>query len=138
MNRKHVVQHQLRIWLSAPKFANRVDNHCMPGQRRGNSDSKRTGSAKGDPLGATHRLIDILQDASRVVQEQFPRCAQSNSSRQSVEQRESQFALQIPDLPRQGGLSNTEALSRTSKMLLFANDDEVPQVPKFHLIPSKH
>jgi len=57
----------------------------MPGYRSGNSDSKRTRFAKGYPLGASLRLINVLQDTSRIAQKQFPRRAQSNSSGQSVE-----------------------------------------------------
>jgi hypothetical protein len=53
----------------------------MPGYCGGNSYSKRTGSAKRYPLGASLRLIDILQNASRIAQKQFSRRAQSNSPR---------------------------------------------------------
>jgi hypothetical protein len=65
----------------------------MPGYRSGNSDSKRTGFAMCDPLGAKLRLIDVLQDTSRIGQEQFSRRVQSNSSRQPVEQGEPEFSL---------------------------------------------
>jgi len=65
----------------------------MPGYRGGNSDSKRTGLAKGYPLGTALRLIDVLQDTSRIAQKQFARRAQSDSSGQSVEQKESHLPL---------------------------------------------
>jgi hypothetical protein len=42
------------------------------------------------------------------------------------------------DLPRQGRLSDMEALGCSSEMLLFSNADEIPQMPKFHLIPSRY
>jgi hypothetical protein len=65
----------------------------MPGHGSGNSDSKRARFAKGYPLGASLRLIDVLQDTSRISQKNFPRHAQSNSSGQSVEQEESHLPL---------------------------------------------
>jgi hypothetical protein len=81
---KQMVHHQLHVWLPAPEFAKRVQHHPMPRKRRGNADAERTGLAKGDPLGASLRLIDVLQDTSRVAQKHFPRRAQSDSSGQSV------------------------------------------------------
>jgi hypothetical protein len=45
----------------------------VPRYRSGNSDSKRTGFATGYPLGAKLRLIDVLQDSTRIGQKQFPR-----------------------------------------------------------------
>jgi hypothetical protein len=93
MNRKQMMQLQLHVRLPAPEFAKGVYNQSMPGYRSGNSDSKRTRFAKGYPLGASLRLIDVLQDTSRIAQKQFPRRAQSNSSGQSVEQEESHLAL---------------------------------------------
>ena len=93
MNSKQVMQFQRRVRLPAPEFAKGVYNHSMPGYRSGNSDSKRTGFALGNPLGAKLRLIDVLQDTSRIGQKQFPRLVQPNSSRQSVEQGESEFSF---------------------------------------------
>jgi hypothetical protein len=37
--------------------------------------------AEGDPLGAALRVFDVLQDASRVVQEQRSSRTQSNAAR---------------------------------------------------------
>src|SRR5258708_27279659 len=93
MNRKQMMQLQLHVRLPAPEFAKGVYDQSMPGHRGGNSDSKRTRFAKSYPLGASLRLIDVLQDTSRISQKQFPRRAQSNSSGQSVEQEESHLLL---------------------------------------------
>src|ERR1700730_14479066 len=93
MNGKQMMQLQFRVRLAAPEFAKGVYNQSMPGYRVGNSDSKRTGFAKGYPLGASPRLIDVLQDTSRIAQKQFPRRAPSNSARQSLEQEETHLAL---------------------------------------------
>src|SRR6267143_634964 len=93
INRKQMMQLQLHVRLPAPEFAKGVYNYSMPGYRSRNSDSKRTRFAKGYPLGASLRLINVLQDTSRIAQKQFPRRAQSNSSGQSVEQEESHLAL---------------------------------------------
>src|SRR4029077_4400975 len=93
MNRKQMMQLQFRIRLPAPEFAKGVYNQSMPGYRSGNSDSKCTRFTKGYPLGAPLRLIDVLQDTSRIAQKQFSSRAQSNSPGQSVEQKESQLTL---------------------------------------------
>src|ERR1700730_17796881 len=93
MIRKQMMQFQLYVRLAAPEFAKGVYNQSMPGYGRGNSDSKRTRFAKGYPLSASLRLIDVLQDTSRIAQKQFPRRAQLNSPGQSVEQEETHLAL---------------------------------------------
>ena len=46
MNRKQMMQLQLRVRLPAPEFAKGVYNQSMPGYRSGNSNSKRTRFAK--------------------------------------------------------------------------------------------
>src|SRR4029077_6168032 len=97
-----------------------------------------TGFAKGDALGASLRLIDVLQDTSRIAQKHVTRRAQSDSSGQSVEQEESHLPLQILDLPRQGRLSDMETPGCSSEMLLFCNADEIAQMPKLHLIPFRY
>src|SRR3984893_18398183 len=85
INRKQMMQLQLHVRLPTPQFAKRVYNYSMPGYRSGNSDSKRTGFAVGYPLGAKLRLIDVLQDATRISQKEFPRRVQSDASWQSIE-----------------------------------------------------
>jgi len=69
MNRKQMMQLQLHVGLPTPQFAKSVYHHPVPGYRGRNADAKRTGLAMGDPPGATLRLIDVLQDASRIAQE---------------------------------------------------------------------
>src|SRR6476660_1687562 len=71
MNRKQMLQLHLDVRLSTPEFAKGVSNQPMPRYRSGNSDSKRTSSAVGNPLGAPLRIFDVLQDASRIAQKQF-------------------------------------------------------------------
>src|SRR5580693_7267550 len=95
------MKHELDVWVSSSEFAKHIDHRAMPGHGRGDADSKRPGLAKGHPFGASPRLVDVVQDTSRVAQEQCPRRAQSNATRQSVEQEESDLLLQILDLPRQ-------------------------------------
>ncbi len=135
VDREQMMHHQLYVWLPTPEFAERVRNHSMPRERHSDADSQCTGVAKGDQLGASLRLIDVLQDTSCIAQEQFPSRAQSDSSGQSVEQEEPHLPLQILDLPRQGRLSDMEARGCSSEMLLFRNADEIAQMPKLHLIP---
>jgi hypothetical protein len=85
VNREQMLHNQLHVWLLPPKVANGVRNHPMPRQRRGDSNSKRTGFAEGDPLSAPLGILDILQDALRIAEKQFSRRTQPDSSRQSVE-----------------------------------------------------
>jgi hypothetical protein len=87
------------------------------------------GLAKGNPFGASPRLVDIVQDTSRVAQEQCPRRAQSNATRQSVEQEESDLLLQILDLPRQRRLRDMEPRRRATEVLLLPDRDEIAQMP---------
>jgi hypothetical protein len=123
------MQREFHVWVSTSEFAKHIDDRAMPRHRRGNADSKRTGLAKGHPFGAPPRLVDVLQDTSRVAQEQRPRRAQSNATRQSVEQEESDLPLQILDLPRQGRLCDMEARGCSSEMLLLSDRDEIAQMP---------
>jgi hypothetical protein len=91
MNRNQVMQLQLRVRLRAPESAKGVYDQAMPGYCSGNSDSKRTRFAMRNPFRAKLRLINVLQDTSRIGQKQLARFVQSNSSRQSIEQGESKF-----------------------------------------------
>jgi len=130
------MQHELDVRVATSEFAKRLDDRAMPGHRCGDADSKRAGLAKGYPFGAPPRLVDVVQDTPRVAQEQFSRRAQSNATRQSVEQEESDLLLQILDLPRQRGLRDMEARGGAPEMLLLSDRDEIAQMPQFHLIPS--
>src|SRR5712691_1898660 len=85
-------------------------------------------------LGASLRVIDILQDAPRIGQEQFPSSVQPYASRQSVEHGESHLLLQVLNLARQGRLNDVQPLGRPPEVLFFCEPNEVPQVSKFHLI----
>jgi len=123
------MKHEFHVWVATSEFAKHIDDRAMPGHRRGDADSKRTGLAKGNPFGASPRLVDVVQDTSRVAQEQFPRRAQSNASRQSVEQEEPDLPLQILNLPRQRRLSEMEARGRPSEVLLLSSRYEIAQMP---------
>ena len=126
------MQHELHPWLPAPKLAERVHDHAVPRNRRCDADAKRPGLAEGDVLRPSLRLLDVLQDASRVVQEQFPRRAQPDASGQSVEQEKSQLPFQVLDLPRERRLCDMQPVGCTSEMLLFSNANEIAEVPEFH------
>ena len=93
--------------------------------RRRDADSKRARFAKGNPLCASLRLFDVLQNASRIIQKYVPRLAQSDSSRQSVEQEEAHLPFQVLNLPRQGRLCDMEARGRSSEVLLLSDGDEI-------------
>src|SRR6476646_389768 len=112
------MQHELHVWVATSEFTKHIDDRAMPGHRRGDADSKRTGLAKGHPFGASPRLVDVVQDPSRVAQEQFSRRAQPNASRQSLAQEKPDLCLQILDLPRQRRLRDMEPRRRAAEVLL--------------------
>jgi hypothetical protein len=80
-----MTQLQFDARLPTSQFAKGVYNQSVPGHGSGNSDSKRTGFAMGYSLGATLRLIDVLQDATRIRQKQFSRRIQSDTAWQPIE-----------------------------------------------------
>ena len=127
-----MMNHQLDGWVPAPEFAEGVHDQPMPGHRRCDADSQCTRLAKGHPFGTALRLVDVLQDASRIVQEQCPRRTQSDAAGQSVEQEEPQLPLQVSDLPREGRLHDMEPIGRSSEMLLLSNGNEIAEMPEFH------
>jgi len=126
------MNHQLDVWVPSPEFAEGVHDQPVPGHRRGNADAKGTRLTEGQPFGTTLRLVDVLQDASRIVQEQSPSRAESDASGQSVEQEKPQLSLQVLDLPGEGRLDDMEPIGRSSEVLLFPNGDEIAQMPEFH------
>ena len=58
---------EFHVRLMTAELAKRVCDHAVPRDGRRDSDSKRAGLAKGNPLGAALRAFDVLQDASHVV-----------------------------------------------------------------------
>src|SRR3984893_15708138 len=122
------MKHEFHVWVATSEFAKHIDDRAMPGHRRGDPDSKRTRLAKGHPFGASPRLVDVVQDTSRVAQEQFPRRAQSNATRQSVEEEKPDLLLQILDLARQRRLRNMEPHRRATEMLLLPDPEEIAQM----------
>src|SRR5260370_24332857 len=71
IKRKQMMQLQLHVRLPAPELAKGVYNQSMPGYRRGNYDSKRTGFAMRYPLRANRSLIPYMQPASPIVRKRF-------------------------------------------------------------------
>ena len=72
---------ELHVRLTTAEFAKCVGHHAVPRHSGRDADSKRPRFAEGDPLGAALRVFDVLQDASRVVQEQRSSRTQSNAAR---------------------------------------------------------
>src|SRR4029077_6384852 len=132
------MQLQLRVRLPASETTKRVWHHPMPGERFDKSDSQRTRLAGSHPPGAQFRLLDFEQNAAGIAQEQLPRRAQLHPTRQPVEQRKSKLLLQVPDLPRQRGLSDSETLGRSSVMLLLPDGHEIAQMAELHSIPRSY
>jgi len=132
MNGHHVMQDELNAWLPTTEFTKRVHDQAVPRYRRSNADSKSASLAEGDPAGTSLRILDILQDASRVTQEHLSRIAQSHPTGEPVEQEESHILFEIPDLSRQRRLRDTQSCSGSPEMLLFSHADEIAQMPEFH------
>jgi hypothetical protein len=126
VHRQQMMQLQFRVRQLPPESAENICDHSMPGHRGCYSDSQRTGLAVRNALGASFRVLNILEDSSRIGQEQFPRGVQSHSTRQAVEQGESHLSLQILNLPRQGRLNDVEPFRRAPEVLFFRNADKIP------------
>jgi hypothetical protein len=75
------MKYEFHVWMATSEFTKHIDDRAMPGHGRGDADSKRTGLAKGHSFGAAPRLVDVVQDTSRVAQEQLPRRAQPDATR---------------------------------------------------------
>jgi hypothetical protein len=93
MHRHQMMEHELDVRLPAPEFAKRVHNQPMPGHRRRDADSKRARLAESNPFGAAPRVVDVLQNASRIAQEHLSCFAQSHSARQFAQDR---MVLAVP------------------------------------------
>ena len=61
------------------------------------------------------------------------RCAYLHAAGESVEEFETDLLLQILSLARQCGLRHAQPLSRAPVVLLFADRQEISQVPQFHI-----
>jgi hypothetical protein len=71
------------------------------------------------------RLIHLLKNAPRVIQEQLPRGTYLYAARQAVKQFEAEFLFQILNLEREGGLSHAQPPGRAPVVLLLADRQKI-------------
>jgi hypothetical protein len=96
---------------------------------------QRSSFARGHALCPTLRLLNVLQDTSCIAQIKLPSRAQLDAPRQSVEQDKSKLVLQVANLSRQRGLSDTKALGVSSEVFFLPHSNKVTQMSQLHPIP---
>src|ERR1700730_1722896 len=77
-------------------------------------------------------LIAGSQDLARINQKRFSSCRQCHSFPFSLEQVNSELALQVLDLFAEGGLRHVQPISGMGKIQLLSGSDKTFQVAKFH------
>jgi hypothetical protein len=83
-------------------------------------------------IGAHSRFANILKNASRILQKQLAGGTQFHAAREALEKFEAQLLLQILNLARKRRLSDTQPARSAPVMLIFADCNEVSEMPQFH------
>jgi hypothetical protein len=83
-------------------------------------------------IGAHSRFAHLLKNAPRILQKYLAGCSQLHAARKAFEKFEAEFILQILNLPGKRGLSHVQLAPGAPVMLLFADRNEISQMPQFH------
>ena len=67
-------------------------------------------------------------------QGRLPGAGQLETVRLTIEQGDSQFLLQVLDLPRDRRLGHIQARRRTADVQFLGSHHEIPEVTQFHLV----
>jgi hypothetical protein len=89
--------------------------------------------AARDARGARSRFVYLLQDTPRISQEEQSGCTQPHAARETFEQLETEFPLQVLNLAGKGGLCHAQPACCTPVMLLVPDGQEISQMPQFHV-----
>ncbi len=87
----------------------------------------------GNPADPAHTVLDGVQDALRLAEQEFPGRGERDLPGGAGEQRRAEFGLELPDRLRQGGLGHAQAFGGPAEVSGVRDGREVPQVTKFHL-----
>jgi hypothetical protein len=79
-------------------------------------------------LGASRRFLHLLEDTTRLLQKQFARGAEFDSTRKTFEQFEANLRFQILNLPGERRLRYAKPLRTAPKMLFLADCHEIAQM----------
>jgi hypothetical protein len=79
-----------------------------------------------------HCLIAGFQDPASINQKRFPSCRQCHAFPFSLEQVNSEFALQGLDLLAKGRLRHVQPIGSMGEIQLLSGSDKIFQVAKFH------
>ena len=92
-------------------------------------------AARGSPgvLGHTNRMRAVLKQGARLSQERSTGFGKLDASFGAIEERDSQFSLELADLPAQRRLGHPKRARSFRKVQFLRNADEVAQLAKFHL-----
>ena len=77
-------------------------------------------------------FIRTLENRPRFGEENFPGFREPHRARISFEQLHTEFILEVPDLPAQSGLRDTQLRRRLGEVQVLGNGYEVTEVPEFH------
>ena len=86
----------------------------------------------GDSLCHFHGIIRALQNRAGFGQKNATDLSQPHSLGAVFKKRNSQFILQVSDLPAQGRLGHVQPRRRAGHVLFFGNGDEISQMSEFH------
>jgi hypothetical protein len=89
---------QFRIGLLLSESPERIWNNAAPRRIFCEPDAQRPRKTASHSGGAPARLVYLLEDAPRILQEQLASRTQLHAARQAVEKFEAQFILQIMNL----------------------------------------
>lgn len=100
----------------------------------------RTDAQDGVPLGTVvghgvEARTFGCQDGPGVGQERGTRGGEGDLAGGAVEEVQSEFALQAPDLLADGGLHDVQALGGPAEVQFLGDGHEVPQLTQFHCLP---
>lgn len=88
-----------------------------------------------------HCLVGTPEYCSSLVVKDPTRIGETHRFRTTLQQRESQLVLEIPNLPTQSGLRYVQAEGGARNILLLGHSRKIPKMAQFHSrasIPARH
>jgi hypothetical protein len=83
-------------------------------------------------LRAFRRLVQLLENSTRLLEKQPARRTDLHAATEAIEQREPDLAFEILNLPRPRWLRHSQTQRGAAEMFLFANRHEVSKMTQLH------
>src|SRR5262249_59767524 len=87
------------------------------------------------PTRCKHPTLDLRENLPCMLEKLSTGARQPDPPFVAIEQPDLDLLLQLLDLLTEGGLRDVEALGSATKMQLFSDSDEVPQMTQLHTAP---